>query len=192
MKRAVFAILFCGVIRAENVQLGTPTYLGTGCTPGSVATSLSPDASELSILFSEYVVDVSGPNSIASKQCSFSIPIHIPKGLSVSIAKIDYRGYNGLPKGAEAVFSVDYFFLGFSGRPYSKTFKGELDREYVVTDKLKIADAWSNCGGDFNIRVNTGMKVSIGKNGGQALSTLDSIDTSTGVKYQLKWKKCKK
>jgi hypothetical protein len=193
MKQVIVGVLLLSsaLLLADDIYLGQPGYAGTGCKPGSVSATLSPDSKELSILFSEYEVEVDGKNRTGRKTCNVAIPVHVPQGLSVSILQIDYRGYNSLPRGANAQLSAEYFFAGAQGPKVVRDFNGVLDDEYTVTDKLLAsAIVWSACGADVNLRANTAMRVKTGFQGGQALSTVDSIDVAAGILYRLQWRKC--
>jgi hypothetical protein len=105
---------------------------------------------------------------------------------------MDYRGYNGLPKGAEAKLEVEYNFGGKKDLKKKHEFKGALDSDYLITDTLEPKKkSWSSCGALVNARVETEIEIKTGKDGGQALSTVDSLDVAAGVKYQLQWRECK-
>ena len=183
---------FAGAAFADDIALGKPGYGGTGCPDGSASVTLSPDAKSLSILFDEYYVEAGGSTnkSLDRKSCNIAIPVHVPQGLSVSILTIDYRGYNSLPSGARSVFNVEYFFAGQKGPTFSKTFNGSLDKDYLITNKLKAsALVWSKCGADVNLRTNSSIRVQTKQNK-EALATVDSEDINAAIQYQLQWKKC--
>lgn len=183
---------FAGTAFADDIALGEPGYGGTGCPDGSASVTLSPDAKSLSILFDEYYVEAGGSTnkSLDRKSCNIAIPVHVPQGLSVSILTIDYRGYNSLPSGARSVFNVEYFFAGARGPTFSKTFNGKLDKDYLITNKLKAsALVWSKCGADVNLRTNSSIRVQTKQNK-EALATVDSQDVSAAIVYALQWKKC--
>ena len=86
----------------NDISLGEPGYGGTGCPDGTVSVTLSPDQKALSLLFDQYQVEVGGETgkSFDRKSCNIAIPVHVPQGLSVSILKIDFRGFNHLPASA--------------------------------------------------------------------------------------------
>ena len=183
---------FAGTAFADDIALGEPGYGGTGCPDGSASVTLSPDAKSLSILFDEYYVEAGGATnkSLDRKSCNIAIPVHVPQGLSVSVLKIDYRGYNSLPKGARSTFNVEYFFAGKRGPKFSKNFNGSLDKDYLIKNKLKAsALVWSACGADVNLRTNSSIRVRTKQNK-EALATVDSQDVSAAIVYQLQWKKC--
>ena len=106
----LFALLLGTAAYADDIALGEPGYGGTGCPAGTVDVTLSPDAKSLSLLFDEYQVSVGGSSgkSFDRKSCNIAIPVHVPQGLSVSILKIDFRGFNHLPQ---------FTAIPLSGRP---------------------------------------------------------------------------
>jgi hypothetical protein len=121
MKKSILmlsAIMFSLPVFADDISLGQPGYGGTGCPAGTVSVTLSPDAKSLSLLFDEYQVSVGGETgrSFDRKSCNIAIPVHVPQGLSVSILKIDFRGFNHLPRSASSQFNVEYFFAGTKGQ----------------------------------------------------------------------------
>jgi len=125
-----------GASYADDIALGEPGYGGTGCPDGSASVTLSPDEKSLSIIFDEYYVEAGGSTnkSFERKSCNIAIPVHVPQGLSVSILKIDYRGYNNIPSGAKTTFNVEYFFAGAKGPTFSKSFNGPLDDDYLINN----------------------------------------------------------
>ena len=128
---------------------------------------------------------------VARKSCNIAIPVHVPNGFSVSIIDVDYRGYNSLPRGAQSRFKAEYFFAGNRGPRYVKRFRGSLDDDFTLSNKLGVmANVWSRCGADVNLRVNTSMVVRTNRRRAEAFSTVDSADFSAGLVYHLKWRRC--
>lgn len=178
---------------ADSIRLGDPSYGGTGCPSGSAAAALSPDASSLSILFDKYVVEAGGTTGRDNdrKNCNIAVPVHVPQGFSVSVFKVDYRGFNSLPYGAYSQFNVEYFFAGRRGPAYQKKFYGQLADNYVLSNTLQAASAvWSACGQDVILRVNSSMFVQTNSQRKQSMSTVDSADFDAGLVYHLAWRKC--
>lgn len=176
----------------SNITLGDPGYGGTGCPGGSVSATLSPDATSLSLLFDEYIVEAGGDTGkrFDRKSCNIAIPVHVPQGLSIAVLAIDYRGYNNVPQGASTDFNVEYFFAGARGPTFRKTFRGPLDDDYLIQNKLTAQSVvWSACGADVNLRTNSSIRVSTVQNR-QAMATVDSQDVSAAIIYQLQWKRC--
>ncbi len=176
----------------EPITLGEPGYGGTGCPGGSVSATLSPDATSLSLLFDQYLVEAGGETgkTFDRKSCNVAIPVHVPQGMAVSILAIDYRGYNNFPVGANSQFNVEYFFAGARGPVFSKKFNGPKDEDYLIHNELTAKTiVWSACGADVNLRTNSSIRVTTSGNK-QALATVDSEDVSAAIIYQLQWKQC--
>ena len=177
---------------AADISLGEPGYGGTGCPAGTVSVTLSPDAKSLSLLFDQYQVAVGGDTgkSFDRKSCNIAIPVRVPQGLSVSVLKIDFRGFNHLPKSATSQFNVEYFFAGTRGPAFQRRFNGPLDEDYLINNELTVqAIIWSGCGADVNLRTNSSMRVQTTGNR-EAMASIDSEDVSAGIIYQLQWRSC--
>jgi hypothetical protein len=177
---------------ADDIYLGEAGYGGTGCPSGSASVTLSPDQKSLSIIFDEYLVEAGGmERRIKRKNCNIAIPVHVPQGFSLSIVNVDYRGYVSLPSGAQARFSAEYFFAGRRGPRYVKTFRGETDEDYTITNTLALgALVWSPCGADVNLRVNSSMMARSNRYNDEVLATVDSADFNAGIVYQFQWRRC--
>ena len=177
---------------ADDISLGKPGYGGTGCPDGSVSATLSPDAKSLSLLFDKYQVAVGGTSgkSFDRKSCNIAIPVHVPQGLSVSILKIDFRGFNQLPQAATSQFNVEYFFAGARGPAFQKVFRGPLQEDYLINNELTVqAVVWSGCGANVNLRTNSSMRVQTVANR-EAMASIDTQDVNAGIIYQLQWRPC--
>ncbi len=188
----ISAILVSAPVFADDISLGTPGYGGTGCPAGTVSVTLSPDAKSLSLLFDQYQVSVGGETGkdFDRKSCNIAIPVHVPQGLSVSVLKIDYRGFNHLPSSATSQFNVEYFFAGTRGPSFQKKFRGPLDEDYLINNELTAeAVVWSSCGADVNLRTNSSMRVNTVSNR-EAIASIDSQDVNAAIIYQLQWRKC--
>jgi len=157
-----------------------------------VSVTLSPDQKSLSLLFDRYQVEVGGSTgkSFDRKSCNVAIPVHVPHGRSISILAVDYRGYNNLPPGGTSQFNVEYFFAGGRGPKFTKNFRGPLDKDYTISNRL-VADAlvWSRCGVDVNLRTNASMRLST-KNKAEAMATVDTEDVKAAIIYHLQWRSC--
>ncbi len=194
------AIVFVFAISAhaaDDIALGEPSYGGSGCPQGSVGITLSPDSKVLSMIFDEYIAEAgkSVNKTLQRKTCNLSVPISVPQGMSVSILKVDYRGYVYAPKGTTATFNVEYFLKSFNGSTtgpkVTKAFTN-FDNEYMISNQLALsATVWSACGEDVNLRVNSSMTARSNSKKDDILATVDSTDIAAGIIYQLQWKTCK-
>lgn len=186
------AILLSAPVFADDISLGEPGYGGTGCPAGTVSVTLSPDAKSLSLLFDQYQVAVGGETgkSFDRKSCNIAIPVHVPQGMSVSVLKIDFRGFNYLPQSATSQFNVEYFFAGTRGPAFQRRFRGPLDEDYLINNQLTVQSmVWSGCGADVNLRTNSSMRVKTVSNR-EAMASIDSEDVNAGIIYQLQWRQC--
>jgi hypothetical protein len=177
----------------DPIRLGIPSYNGTGCPAGSVSANVSPDNQELSILFGSFQVESGGMTgkTVDRKSCQVSIPVQVPQGFSVSMIKIDYRGYHRVPLNASGTFDVEYFFAGSNGPQYRKTFIGASDGNFTLNNRVTaVSTVWSACGANVNLRTNTSIAVQTNNLNEQSMLTLDSADISSGIVYQLQWKRC--
>jgi Domain of unknown function (DUF4360) len=177
----------------DTIRLDTPFYGGSGCPAGSASASLSPDSSSATILFDQFVIETGGNTGKRGvrKSCNIGVPVHVPQGLTVSVFKIDYRGFNNLPYGAFSEFSVEYFFAGSRGSTVTQKFKGPISDNYLISSELiGQTTIWSPCGKDVILRANAGMFVKTTPFLAEAMSTLDSMDIKSGIQYHLKWASC--
>lgn len=178
---------------ADDIQLGKPGYGGNGCPQGSASAVLSPDRKSLSILFDQFMTEAGGVTrrSVDRKSCDIAIPVHIPQGYSVSLFQMDYRGFNSLPAGGSTRLGIEYFFAGQRGPVTTKVFNGNINADYLVSNRVAAnAVIWSACGKDVNLRVNASLMTRTNANMQQALSTVDSADIHAGLIYSLQWKRC--
>ncbi len=190
--------LLATVSYADDIALQEPSYGGTGCPQGTVGVALSPDAKTLSVVFDAFMAEAgkSVNKTLDRKSCNLIVPIHIPQGMSVSVLKVDYRGYVYAPKGAQAQFNVEYFLKSFgsqsTGPKATKTFLGAYDNEYLISNQLGLSGiVWSACGEDVNLRINSSITARTNTKKDDVLATVDSTDISAGLVYHLQWKKCK-
>jgi hypothetical protein len=179
---------------AQGLQLGYPSTGGNGCPQGSVSANLSPDNTQLSILFDQFIAEA-GPGvgkTLDRKSCNISIPITVPNGYSVSIIQVDYRGFVGLPsRAANARFSAEYFFAGQRGPLLQRQFLGAQNSDYLIDNRLAVSTmVWSACGAQTNLRVNASMMVQNTDRRQDAIATVDSADVSSGIIYQLQFRRC--
>jgi hypothetical protein len=191
----LFLFCLCTTVFAStpDIRLGVPSYGGTGCPVGSASVTLAPDRHSLSILFDQFLAEAGGSTgkSLDRKSCNIAVPVHVPQGFSISLFKIDYRGYVNVPVGGEGRFNVEYFFAGARGPAFQKTWNGPEDREYLLTNTLAAgAVVWSPCGQAVNLRVNSAMLAKSNSAFEDALATVDSVDIKAGMIYSIQWRSC--
>lgn len=188
---ALFLLSFAA--QANEIQLGTPAYGGTGCPAGSASVALSPDRQAITMLFDQYVVEAGGSKALDRKNCNIAVPVKVPAGYSVAVFAIDYRGFASLPSGARAQLNVDYFLAGEGrGVRTTKSFRGPYSSDYLTTDRLGLESVvWTGCGASTILRANTSILAQTNNRREQALATVDSADIQAGLVYHLQWKRCR-
>jgi len=184
---------WAGLVSAQSLQLGAPAYGGSGCPAGSASLTVSPDSSEVSVLFDEYVAEAGRQvnKTIDRKSCNLAVPVIVPQGFSVAIFKVDYRGFNAIPSGARTRLDAEYFWAGLTGPRVSRTFLGPANDNFTVTDELQAsALVWSACGASTNLRINSSMMAQTNSRRDQVIGSVDSVDISNRIIYHLRWKRC--
>jgi hypothetical protein len=192
MKKLLFLLsLITSVYAQSGLELGQPGYGGTGCPAGSASAILSPDSTQLSIMFDQFTTEAGGATRKRTdrKFCQFTVPIRIPAGYQLSVMNIDYRGYVNIPYGGSAEFSAEYFLANMRGPRYIKSFRGAYASDYYINNKLGI-ESWSMCGGSASLRVTSNMAVTTDYYGAQAQATVDSVDLSSGIIFQFRLRPC--
>ena len=118
--------------------------------------------------------------------------MHLPNGLQISLLQVDYRGFNQLPKAeytfdrfsrqnkltdGYSQFAVECFFAGIQGPKFQQTFVGPLSEEYFIPNTLQATSiAWSKCGADVQLRINTSMASFSNSRRDETMSTVDTHD----------------
>jgi hypothetical protein len=112
-------IAVLSTVKAELISFEEISAAGTGCRPGTMATSISPDGKTVTLLFDSFVAEVpqfSGDNDNGStshfdenldrKICNMMLKAVLPKGemLSTVSITVDYRGYTFLDPGVSGRF----------------------------------------------------------------------------------------
>lgn len=181
------------VLFADSITMGVPNYSGTGCPAGSAALVLSPDASQLSVLFDVYTVEANATRRVDRKNCNLNVPIHVPSGYSISVIEMDYRGFSSVPDGASADLDVDAFFAGVRsyGPRHHRGFKTKTKGDFYVHNKIERKDiVWSPCGKDVNLKIHSSLIATTNSKGEQTLAAVDSLDINAGLIYQINWQAC--
>lgn len=191
---AVLGLFLAASAHAQSgIRLGVPSYGGPGCPGGSASITLSPSEDALSILFDSFIVEAGGVTGrmFDRKSCNITIPVQVPQGYSLAIFTVDYRGFNGAPAGGMTRLSSEYFWAGVRGPRVTRTMAGGAPQNFTVTDQLLASTlVWTPCGASVNLRVNTDMFVQSNRRYDQAMSSVDSVDLTSGLIYHFQWRRC--
>lgn len=181
--------VFSFLILALAGPVATAAIAQDGCPQGTYSVVNSPDGTALSILFDAFLVSADGDEQ---KQCSLSVPLHLPEGYSLGVYRVDYRGYAHLARKETSELTVDYQ-LGprNKGRHFRRTTKGEHDGEFLFTENIG-AGLMKRVGCGDEAVLNVAVKLAL-TGAGEAMATLDSSDGAArgGLIYYFDTKKCK-
>lgn len=187
--------LIAGVAMGQSgIRLGAPSYGGNGCPNGTANVSLSPEEDAISILFDSFTASAGGDSGkrVDRKSCNLSIPVNIPQGYSVSVIKVDYRGFNYIPAaGAYTRLNTEYFWAGIRGPSFSKLFVGPQNTDFTTSNGI-IAESlvWTPCGASVNLRVNSSIMAQSNNRMDQTDIMVDSADITSGLIYHIQWRRC--
>jgi hypothetical protein len=171
--------------------VGYPIVQGNGCPDGTYSVVLSPDGTEMSILFSAFTAETDADHSYDFANCNIAIPIDVPTGVTVGLVGIDYRGLAYIPNGGFGTLSREYFFAGKQGSQIVSVIE-EYDEfyEFYYDDDLPFV-LWSNCGDDLIARSNATIMVTRQhESRNQALMTVFSEDWDVSILFHLVWRYC--
>ncbi len=159
------------------VYFKAPAIAGSGCPSGTSDFAITPDGATLSILFDGYSAE-SG-----NKSCNIAVPVHVPNGFQVSTMTADFRGFVE----GRAELRRSYFFAG-DRTPTKKTrlYSRNGDDYTVHDDLVTMSESWSRCGEDVNMRINSRIRT---RGRGSSIS-VDSLDLTNGVVFQLQYRRC--
>ncbi|NJQ02614.1 DUF4360 domain-containing protein [Streptomyces zingiberis] len=184
-------------VPAEKIQLAVNTVNGSGCRAGTAAVAASPDNTAFTVTYSDYLamVGVGASPVDFRKNCQLNLDVYVPQGFTYAIAKVDYRGYGYLEKGASALQKASYYHQGASETGTSqKSFNGPFDGNWQAGITTEYADlVWAPCGVKRNFNINTELRVSSGTSDTRkttSFMTMDSTDAAVSTTYHLAWEKC--
>ena len=190
---ALTAVSGVALADGPGIRLGQPSYGGNGCPQGTASAVLSPDQQSLSVLFDQFQASAGGSTGkqVDRVSCNVAIPVTVPQGFSISVFKIDYRGFASVPFGGNAQFDSEYFFAGSQGPHYSRQFGGGSQGDFTLTDTVAAqAVVWSACGADVNLRSNANLMVQTNQQYDDTMASIDSQDVDAKIVYSIQWRRC--
>lgn len=194
MKLIVKSIIVCACIA------GLPAWAqeANGCPEGSYSIVASPDGTSLSLLFDKFTLESSRvPGSpMPRKVCRISAPLNLPANHSIGVYKVDYRGFAKLFARQETNLEVQYFLGPHDtehGRVFKRKVKGPREGDYLFTETIGAGQMKRvGCGTTAVLNVNITLSLNGVQQVGEAMSSLDTTDTTRGgsLVYHLDLKKC--
>jgi hypothetical protein len=180
---------------ADHIVIDLVAMAGSGCRPGTADVAVSPDNKAFTAIYSEYLAEA-GPGVSTTKgrkNCQLNVLVHVPQGFTFAIAKVDYRGYGLIKRGAIASQRANYYFQGMTQSSYTNhSLPAPLDDNWIATDDVPVAAlVWHPCGELRNLNINTELRISRGASRDVSFVTMDSIDGSITTMYHFAWRTCR-
>lgn len=177
-----------GPVTIKNIQ-----PLGTGCPPGTVAHSISPEKQTLTLAYAEYTAEIGVgiPLIESGKTCNVTLEITYPQGYRFGIFAVNFKGFARLDAGVVGTLAARYFFQGQS-LPVEFVLQSsdglQFFNDYNVRDEIIATQVmYGPCGGGGTLIINTDVRLQ-GTGTGAMLA-----DTTTGKFqqiYTLDWQQC--
>ncbi|WP_305789984.1 DUF4360 domain-containing protein [Symbioplanes lichenis] len=179
----------------DEISIQLVAMAGSGCAPGTADVAISPDHSAFTAIYSAYLAQA-GPNVPVTenrKNCQLNVLVNAPSGYTFAIAKVDYRGYGFLQRGATAQQRANYYFQGMTVGSYANhAIAAPLDDNWIATDEVPIASqVFRPCGEQRNLNINTELRVTRGTSTDVSYLTMDSTDGSIETVYHFSWLRCR-
>lgn len=169
----------------ENITIDVVTFAGTGCSPGTAVAAISPDGEAVTLIYSNYLVQ-----SGMQRNCTATMRINIPGGLSYSIVKADYYGFKRLSSGTSATLWTSYRFAGGNAVSGTRSLAGATGAQGANwhTEDTTGALAWSLCGEDRYFVASS--RLTLGSAPANDYVNMDSTDVAFSTIFQLQWLPC--
>lgn len=169
----------------ENITIDVVNFAGSGCSPGTAVAAISPDAEAVTLIYSEYLVETG-----QQRNCTVTMQINIPGGLTYSIISADYYGFKKMSVGSNATLWTSYRFAGGGAVTGTKSLAGATGPEGSnwQTHDETAALAWSLCGQDRYFVASS--RLTMGSAPAADYINMDSTDVEFSTVFQLQWLSC--
>lgn len=172
---------------APNITIDVATFNGSGCPIGTAVAAISPDGEAITVIYSDYLVELSGPTQ---ENCTLLLTLGIPQGISVTLVGSDYYGFKRMTSGTQGSLWTNYRFVG--GNQVNRTYSlngatGSQGANWSRHDTI-AALTWSACGEDQNLVANS--RLTISGTGSSSYITMDSTDVEFSTVFNLRWRSC--
>lgn len=196
----VFSTLLWAQGAPQGAQITDVTMSGAGCKEATASVTLSPDSTELSILFDNFILEANASNvnpvNLRSEtSCTVAIDFQIPRGWQMSFVGVDYRGFASIPAYAQGYQRFLYQAPNMPAVSMREAaFRGPVDENYTFSAKQKPGrNTWTPCGAtNFRLPMKAILGVYYLKRGHypDAMMALDSQDLSLSQDFQVAWNRC--
>jgi uncharacterized protein DUF4360 len=187
---------------ADEVHLTSLNFAGSGCSAADASGRLlpadDPTPDQFVVDFGAFIAfQPSDDIRDRLKSCTITAGFHIPKGLQISITSVEYEGAADLPNSrVYARQKSTYEFPTFSNEVTAQTvLRGRYNdgpgfpRDYSRTDTLFVI-AWSPCGIDAPLEIETQVALGGTDRVSPALMTLDNVNGRITQTYHIRTRTC--
>lgn len=180
---------------SQSYQLGQAVYSGSGCPAGTAAIVLSPDASEISVLFDQFnlLQDTTVNRAVAT--CDIEVPMTVTPGYLVETTYVDYRGFANIPnRNAVTIYTTGFSNTNRMSPRFSaqNTVVGPIQDSVFIRQRVAQTKPGNRkCPQSHSLRLNMRAQLSGRMFGGEF--TLDSADVGgEGVTMGITLKPCRR
>lgn len=185
----------------QGAQITNVTMGGGGCKAATASVILSPDGTELSVLFDNFILDANASNvnlkNLRSElSCTVRVDLAIPYGYQMAFTGVDYRGFAGLPD--NTIQGYQRLLFQVPGMPATSmreaSFRGPVNDNYTFSAMQKPGrEVWTPCGKtSVRLPLTSVLGVYFTKRGHypSSLMVLDSQDMSLSQDLHVIWRRC--
>ncbi len=201
----IFSTLFSSKLFAESpapgeIKIKKFTAAGTACKKGKIAVNLSPDQQALTLLFDDFIVEMTPNKVIDIETCVVRIALDVPTGWTFAIFNVDVRGYVSLERGLEANQKIVLDSVHSKREKDTKTFVGPYDGDYIHSADIAVTPKdWLPCNrrnNDHNLLIRASGVIRRNREARRdqikpvGILTVDSLDGHLSQTYRLAWTRC--
>lgn len=169
---------------------------GNGCPPGTISSTLAPDGSALSVLFSQFTARSNSEVDPRQKSvCNLVIRLRMAPGYGVGIVTADYRGFVSLTgPNARAVFKSGWVLRDngqkvATGPEMNQSFGSSFNDSFYVRQTTPDIQ-WIGCNDRQARLILQSSVIAVARKGSESLITVDSADAASVMKFYLSVKPC--
>ena len=186
-------------------------YRGTGCTRGTVTTSVAADAQAFTVMFSDYAIDTSARGGRPGRKvCILDLGLRVPPGWSLAVNGVQMRGYAAIQAGALGVAKALVSFGRMVHQEIGRQrLVGPFQDNFSLETNLPLDQAeWTLCRRGREPRLNIRTSITVrprlrfldtdgevdnpaqGRGFPFGLLTVDAVDGSIAQLYRISWRRC--
>lgn len=184
----------------EQIEIVSVTHSGNGCPQNSIAATMNPDRTVITVGFDRFQTYIGPGTSIMdrSKNCQLHVNLKYPAGFSFAVMTSVYHGFALLERGVNGDFLSTYFFsdnAANSCTTRTRIVGGGIwadGQVYTQEDSVPASEVVkSPCGGSSSI-LNINNRVSLTSSVSSASGMISNDDQTLALTQQIhiNWYEC--